>query len=124
MGNEKTSTPLIFGSCNRLKYVWKINDQQIGALHHQLLSFNELDLKNIQLASKNSDDLLLFENSFVLRFAALRSGKIKISVRVELDGRHLADSVDVSVIDNAYFTHFNADYFMFSKSAFKINYHL
>jgi len=119
MGNEKTLTPLSFGSCNRLKYVWKINDQQIGALHHQLLSFNELDLKNIQLANKNSDDLQLFENSFVLRFAALRSGKIKISVRVELDGRHLADSVDVSVIDNAYFTHFNADYFMFKYPGLK-----
>jgi len=116
MGNEKTLTPLSFGACNKLKYSWKLNDQQIGLLNHQLLSFQELDFKSIQL---NTVDELLFENSFVLRFAALKPGKIKISVRIELNGKYLTDSIDVLVFENAYFTHFSSDYFIFKYPGLK-----
>jgi hypothetical protein len=116
MGNEKTLTPLSFGACSKLKYSWKLNDQQIGLLNHQLLSFQELDFKSIQF---NTVDELLFENSFILRFAALKSGKIKISVRVELNGKYLTNSIDVLVFENAYFTHFSSDYFIFKYPGLK-----
>jgi len=114
MGNERSLSPLSFGACTRLKYSWRVNDQQIGALNHQLLSFNELDL----VTSQNDD--LLFRDSFVLRFVALKPGKIKISVRVELDdGKSLADSVDVIVFSGAYFTHFSTDYYLFKHPEIK-----
>ena len=116
MGNEKTLTPLSFGACSKLKYSWKLNDQQIGLLNHQLLSFQELDFKSIQF---NTVDELLFENSFILRFAALKSGKIKISVRVELNGKYFTNSIDVLVFENAYFTHFSSDYFIFKYPGLK-----
>jgi len=85
-------------------------------LNHQLLSFQELDFKSIQF---NTVDELLFENSFILRFAALKSGKIKISVRVELNGKYLTNSIDVLVFENAYFTHFSSDYFIFKYPGLK-----
>ena len=113
MGNEHQLSPLNFGSCANLKYIWKINDQELGSLSHPLLDDQKMG---------SYDAESLFENSYSLRFLARKSGTVKITVKVEfrnsehkgsLYQHHLTDSVDIVVFENAFLTHFSFSYFAF-----------
>jgi hypothetical protein len=80
MGNEKSLSALNFGSCPHLKYQWKLNDQQIGSLHHVLLESN---INEAAIDQQGGDDGALLEKAFSLRLLARQPGTVKISVRVE-----------------------------------------
>ena len=117
MANERTLSPLNFASAPHLKYMWKVNDHQIGTLQHPLL--HTAKPEDHLTAESDDDAQLLLENSFSLRFSARQSGIVKLSVRLEYFNQQtnkldvLADSVDILVFDSPHFTHFPFSYFFF-----------
>lgn len=112
MANERKLTPLNFASSENLRYLWKINDKQIGSLHHPMLDQNSG-------SSKQTDDYSIFDSSFALRFKASKPGTVKVTVRVEITDKKsgqltsLTDSIEISVFELAYFNHLSPAYFHF-----------
>ena len=108
MANERKISPVNFASCSSLKYEWKVSDQQIGSLHHALLSQRGLG-----------------EDSFSLRFRAERPGVAKVGVKVKVvdpvTGQisYLVDSIELTVFEEAYFNHFTPGYLIFKRPELK-----
>lgn len=111
MANERKLTPLNFASSGNLRYLWKINDKEIGSLHDSLL-----DLAN---SIKKNDDFSSFDTSFSLKFKALQPGTVRISIKVEITDpqtgqiSYLKDSIEVSVFQKANFNHLSSAYYHF-----------
>ena len=108
MANERKISPVSFASCSSLKYEWKVSDQQIGSLQHVLMNQGGLG-----------------EDSFSLRFRAERPGVVKVGVKVKVMDpftkqiSYLVDSIEVTVFEEAYFTHFTPSYLMFKRPELK-----
>lgn len=69
-------------------------------------------------SSKQGDDYSIFDSSFALRFKASKAGTVKISVRVEITDKTgqlttLADSIEISVFELAYFNQLSPAYYHF-----------
>jgi hypothetical protein len=116
MGNERTLSPLNFASAGYLKYTWKVNDHQVGALHHPLL--RGATRKNDAESEQEDSHAQLDVGAYSLRFTARRAGIVKVSVRVEFTNKYnklvvLTDTMDILVFDNPYFTHFQLPYYTF-----------
>lgn len=68
---------------------------------------------------KKIDDYTLFDSSFSLRFKALQPGTVKLTIIIEVtDAKNgqktfLEDNIEVSVFEQAYFTHFTPAYYAF-----------